>query len=290
MIMQSLKWQLTLALRTAALMAMLAVTLVVAPAAQAATITSPGAPVVTLTSGDGAAVGQALPMSVTATNATAGPITSILLTVSWAQSAAKLVGALPNPDLCIRGGSGGTLTSFTCSVGTLQPGTSVTITFAFQPNVAGTLDVNGAISGFRGGVFQRNTTTLTIPVAPAPTDVQITGFASTGSPAAGTNFHYTFQVKNGGAQPAYGVVFTDTVPAGETLIVVGTDTFAPCTIANGTATCALGDLAAGSQVLINVGVAAPTATGTLTDTGSANATNGDTQPQNNSVSIIVQVK
>ena len=139
-------------------------------------------------------------------------------------------------------------------------------------------------------VFQRNTTTLTIPVAPAPTDVQITGFASTGSPAAGTNFHYTFQVKNGGAQPAYGVVFTDAVPAGETLIVVGTDTFAPCTIANGTATCALGDLAVGSQVLINVGVAAPTTAGTLTNTGSANATNGDTQPKNNSVSVVVQVK
>jgi uncharacterized repeat protein (TIGR01451 family) len=120
--------------------------------------------------------------------------------------------------------------------------------------------------------------------------VQVSGSASTGSPARGANYFYTFQVKDSGSQPAYGVTFTDTVPAGLTLVGAITNTGAPCTLSGATVTCTLGDIAVGAQVNVTVNVTAPTTPMTLTDTGSASDTNGDTQPSNNAVSVTIQIK
>ena len=51
-------------------------------------------------------------------------------------------------------------------------------------------------------------------VAPAATDIQIVGAASTGSPSTGSEFTYTYQVKNAGPWGSYGgIVFVDTLPA-----------------------------------------------------------------------------
>lgn len=56
-------------------------------------------------------------------------------------------------------------------------------------------------------------------VAPAATDVQISGSASTGSPSVGTNFTYTYQIKNAGPWGTYGgLIFTDTLPASLTFV------------------------------------------------------------------------
>ena len=56
-------------------------------------------------------------------------------------------------------------------------------------------------------------------VAPAATDIQISGAASNGSPAVGSTFTYTYQVKNAGPWGTYGgIVFTDTLPASLTFV------------------------------------------------------------------------
>ena len=270
----------------AGLLALLA-TLLPASFAHAATATATGPLTVTLTSDDSGVVGQPLAFTITVSNASADPITDVLLSV-WFP--AQLVGAVPNPDACGRARHNGSTTQVTCSAGTLQPGTSFSIPLTLLPSLQGSLTIQGEASGVVGGVFSRVGLVLPVPIAPAPTDVQVTGSASTGSPARGANFHYTFQVKNSGSQPANGVTFTDSVPAGETLIAAGTDNFAPCTLSGGTVICSLGDMATGAQVLVTVGVGAPTQAATLTNTGSAFATNGDTQPSNNSFSVTVQVR
>ena len=41
---------------------------------------------------------------------------------------------------------------------------------------------------------------------PGPTDIQVTGSSSNGSPQVGSSFSYTFQVKNNGPLPAADVV------------------------------------------------------------------------------------
>lgn len=56
-------------------------------------------------------------------------------------------------------------------------------------------------------------------VAPAPTDIQITGAASTGSPSAGSTFTYTYQIHNSGPWGTFGgITFTDTLPASLTYV------------------------------------------------------------------------
>jgi uncharacterized repeat protein (TIGR01451 family) len=56
-------------------------------------------------------------------------------------------------------------------------------------------------------------------VAPAATDIQISGAASNGSPLVGSTFTYTYQVKNAGPWGTYGgIIFTDTLPASLTFV------------------------------------------------------------------------
>jgi uncharacterized repeat protein (TIGR01451 family) len=56
-------------------------------------------------------------------------------------------------------------------------------------------------------------------VAPAATDIQITGAASNGSPLVGSTFTYTYQMKNAGPWGTYGgLIFADTLPASLTYI------------------------------------------------------------------------
>jgi uncharacterized repeat protein (TIGR01451 family) len=60
-------------------------------------------------------------------------------------------------------------------------------------------------------------------VAPAATDVQISGAASNGSPSVGSNFTYTYQIKNAGPWGTFGgIVFVDTLP--ESLTYVSSST------------------------------------------------------------------
>lgn len=257
---------------------------------RAATSTAGGPVTVTIAGPDQGSVGQSLSLLLTVTNPSATTaLTSVTLGASFPQSA-KLVAPLPNPDLCGRAGSGGTTMGFSCFIGTLAPGAAASIPFGLQPGVAGTLTVQAGGSGFLAGVFTSSSTSLSIPIAPAPTDVQVSGSASTGSPSAGASFSYTFQVKNGGNQPAYGVSFSDTLPAGETLTAVNANNFAPCTVSGNTASCSLGDIAVGGQVLVVINALASTTPATYADTASAWPTNGDVQPSNNSVNVTMQVK
>src|SRR5262249_62021320 len=77
-------------------------------------------------------------------------------------------------------------------------------------------------------------------VAPAATDIQITGAASTGSPSVGSTFTYTYQIKDGGSWGTFGsIIFVDTLLAALTYVsssvVQGTTdpfTAAPTTFTN----------------------------------------------------------
>jgi uncharacterized repeat protein (TIGR01451 family) len=56
-------------------------------------------------------------------------------------------------------------------------------------------------------------------VAPAATDIQITGAASNGAPPVGSTFTYTYQVKNAGPWGTYGgIIFVDALPASLTYV------------------------------------------------------------------------
>jgi len=127
-------------------------------------------------------------------------------------------------------------------------------------------------------------------------DLQVSGSASTGSPAPGATYTYTFQIKNAGPDAATSAVFSNPLPAG-TVYNYATDNGStlPCAAfgnLNGGATvsCTLGDIAKGGAATVVVSVTAPQVVGTYGDTGSATSTATDPQPGNNSATVTVQVK
>lgn len=126
-------------------------------------------------------------------------------------------------------------------------------------------------------------------VAGSGSDIQISGSASTGSPNAGASFAYTFQVKNSGPDAA-AVTFTDTLPAGVSYNSATANGASSCGLVGTTATCDLGTVASGGQVIIVINAYAPPTVGTYANTGAATPSTPDPNTANNSVTVSVQVK
>jgi uncharacterized repeat protein (TIGR01451 family) len=197
------------------------------------------------------------------------------------------------PAGCIHQKTGGSFDFINCSLGTLAGGASGTATFSLVPQVAGTIDSFAWSFGTISGITTTSPTSidLTSQVAPAPTDIQVTGFASTGSPTVGSTFTYTFQVKNNGPQPAPGVSFADVIPDGETFVSASTNLVGQtCELSAGQVSCSLGDLAVGAQANVTLTVIAPPTPATITDTATVSMTVTDLKPSNNSVAVTVQIK
>jgi uncharacterized repeat protein (TIGR01451 family) len=183
--------------------------------------------------------------------------------------------------------------ALTCGFTNLAPGASATATFgataaspgSYVAQVQGDLDIGSPTT-----TVVADSVSLSIPVSPGPTDIQVTGSSNQGSPPVGSQFNYTFQVKNNGPQAAYSVTFDDALPAGISLVGFSSD-IASCT---GGATansvhCDMSLLGVGQQATITI-TASPTATGTFTDFASVAMANPDRQASNNTVGVTVQPK
>jgi uncharacterized repeat protein (TIGR01451 family) len=194
---------------------------------------------------------------------------------------------------CVKNPLGGHSTFVAqCNFGTLAPGAGDTAVIGLVAAAPGTdtLDVAGIYQvPLSSGVEIFSTpVTLSVPVSPGPTDIQVTGSSDNGSPPIGQVFHYTFQVKDNGPQEADGVTFDDTLPATLTLAGV-TASLGTCSNAGNTIHCAIGTLATGQQSSIVIsGIA--TTTGSVTDTATITMTGPDTQPAHNTVGVTVQPK
>jgi uncharacterized repeat protein (TIGR01451 family) len=178
-----------------------------------------------------------------------------------------------------------------CNFGTLAPGAggSAVVGLAASTPGANTVDVTGFYQlPTPGGGLETFATpvTLSVPVSPGPTDVQVTGSSNNGSPPVGQEFQYTFQVKDNGPQGAAGVTFDDTLPPSLTLASVSAS-IGSCSIAGNAVHCDVGTLATGQQSNIVIS-AAPTAAGAVTDTASIGMTGTDTHPANDTVSVTIQ--
>jgi uncharacterized repeat protein (TIGR01451 family) len=198
------------------------------------------------------------------------------------------------PANCVRNPLGGHSDLVAqCNFGTLAPGDGGSAVVGLASSTPGTNTAD--VTGFYqlptpGGGLETFATpvTLSVPVSPGPTDIQVTGSSNNGSPPVGQTFQYTFQVKDNGPQGAAGVTFDDTLPPSLTFGSVSASV-GNCTNAGNAVHCDVGTLQTGQQSNIVI-TAVPTATGAVTDSASIAMTGPDTQPSNNTVGVTVQPK
>jgi len=117
-------------------------------------------------------------------------------------------------------------------------------------------------------------------------DVAIAGQASATTVAFGGAIAYTLTITNAGPDPAPGTTVENMLPAGATF-VNATAAAGSCS-GSTTLTCALGTLAPGASVAVNVSATLGLA-GTATDVASVHAGATDTTPADNQTSILASV-
>lgn len=259
------------------------------PTASAESTTSSPSGFATMSVPPPVVAGLASTYTLTYTNPTSAPMSPVTqstlpagMTIRGTSNCANLGHGNPN--------------GWNCAMPTLAPGASESATFSIVANGTGTYQIPVSAQatipiGPSTVEFFLDSLTLSVDVQPGPTDLQVTGSSNNGSPPVGSTFTYTFQVKDNGPLPAFGVTFDDPLPPGIQLTgAVSVDT-GSCTAATASNSvhCDIGALAVGQQSTISL-AATPTASGVYPDTASVAMTATDTHPQNNSFTVTVQPK
>ncbi len=191
---------------------------------------------------------------------------------------------------------------------TLLPGQSASGTLTLRPGAGGPPDytVYTGLIDATGFIPVPVVIENSNVVAPAPTDIQVKGSASNGSPPVGSTFAYTFEVKNAGPWGTYGgIVLVDTLPASLTyvssfLTIVSPATGQPgtfpyCSVVGQTVMCPLTDMQNGGpsgQATITINVAASGVAQQIANTASVHTVSPqtDSNSANNSATVTVTTK
>lgn len=184
---------------------------------------------------------------------------------------------------------------------TLAPGETVSGTVTLRPGSGGPGNYvayslyNDPVTGQQKGLAGEASIHDTNIIAPAAVDEQLTGSASTGSPAVGTNFNYNFQIKNAGAWGTYGgVTFTDVLPANVTLVGYTATTGITCAAVDQTVTCQIPDHINqnGQSSTISLTVTAPITAQQIVNTASIAFTSPqtDSNTANDTLTVAVTSK
>lgn len=193
----------------------------------------------------------------------------------------------------------------TCNLGTLAAGASASAVLTLGNVTAAVIHSADVVPKSANGTLLVETsvadnsasvTTELAPPAPAPsttTDLQLGVSASSGNAAVNSNVVYTWQIRNGGKQPANQVVFTDTLPPSLQFQQIASNADVICSTpavgAAGTASCRLASLGAGQSATISV-TARIVATGTSANTGQVSFEGTDPKPANNTATATVTAR
>lgn len=184
---------------------------------------------------------------------------------------------------------------------TLAPGATVSGSVTLRPGSGGPPNYltyslyNDPITGqLKGGLSETLIHDSNV-VGPAPTDEQLTGSASTGSPAVGANYTYTYQIKNAGPWGTFGgVTFTDVLPASVTYVGYTAPPGTTCSAVGQTVTCQVVDHVNlnGQSSTIALTVTAPGTAQQIVNSASIAFTSPQTDSNlaNNTLSIVVTSK
>ena len=142
----------------------------------------------------------------------------------------------------------------------------------------------GTLDGFMGTATGVGTTFDNINIVAAPADLSVTK-TGPATANAGTVISYTITVTNNGANPATNATLTDTIPAETTFSSLvspgGWSCTTPPSNGTGTISCTIPSMAVGSAVF-TLGVNAPAAPATVSNTATVSSSSTDNTPGNNS--------
>jgi uncharacterized repeat protein (TIGR01451 family) len=170
--------------------------------------------------------------------------------------------------------------SVTCNLGNLPNLANVFVTIVVTPTTAGMITNTAEVTANEPDPDPADNTATTTTRVNAAADLAVSKGDAPDPVIAGENLTYTLTVTNNGPSRATGIVLTDTLPGGVTLVS------APdCTEAGGSVICNLDNLVSGhsTQVAIVVQVGSST-TGTLINNASVRGNEFDPDMANNSVS------
>ncbi|MFN8622668.1 MAG: DUF11 domain-containing protein [Chloroflexota bacterium] len=234
---------------------------------------------------DSAQEGVLYPMTVTVTNTSGAAVpASGLFALIPAGAAARIkdvAGATCRIDRNIQA---------TCQGGALPDGASASIVVDIVPQAVGDLALTGWASVQIGDFVGSGAATIHVAVGPAPTDLGLSGSASTGSPTAGATFTTRYSVRNAGPVAAVATTLEQRLPAGFTFAGGSASNGGTCAPAGSTVTCGLGTVANGEQVAISIDLVAPASPGTASIAATVSASVPDAKAGNNGTSISIKVK
>ncbi|MET0736084.1 MAG: hypothetical protein ABWY55_10650 [Microbacterium sp.] len=231
--------------------------------------------------------GDELEYTLTYPNTGQDPATNAVVTDTL-PAGTTFVSADPSSGTCT--GSG---TSVSCAAGTIGVGQTwqARVRVAVGPDAGGTTLRNAAVLAYTAATLGRD---LTYVVAPAVIDVAAIAdlsIAKTMTPdpgVAGGEVTSTLSITNDGPNAATGVVLTDQLPEGTTLVSATTPQ-GTCAAAGGALTCDLGSIANGATVVVSVVVAVPSSSSaaSVVNVAAVSSTTSDPDPTDNSAGASV---
>ena len=164
-----------------------------------------------------------------------------------------------------------------CNLGTLAAGGSEEITLVVNVAVDAASPLQNTVAVTSAAADPDpvdNTFMLETTVTPAPADLTITKTVDPEDAVVGQDVTYTIVVTNQGPGTATGVVVTDDLPAGVTVV----------SNSCGANPCNIGTLAAGASATITIVVTLPSTPGEFVNTASVDSTSEDPTPGNDASS------
>jgi len=175
-----------------------------------------------------------------------------------------------------------------CSIGTVNAGTKVSISFALTMGqsevVTNSLSVSADVPDSNPG---NNSAFVKVTVNGA--NLHVTQKPSDDPVVAGAAVTYSLTVKNSGPTDANNVVLSDTTPQGANVASVQASQGTCAAPSNGAISCSLGTLAASASATVSF-AATPSSGGTMTNVVSVTSNSPDPDTSDNSSSLTVTVQ
>lgn len=225
-------------------------------------------------------MGEVLTYTLDVANAGPADATDVVLS-DVLPAGVTLVSVQPSQGTC------GGVATVSCSLGTLAVGGEAMVVIAVTPDIPGSLtDTASVSSAVHDPDLTNNGAAVTVTVPGPEADLALTLEANPHPVLVGQTLTYALDVANLGPFDAPGVVLSDVLPAGVTLVSVqpsqGTCSGGP------TVSCSLGMVAAGGDATVVIEVIPGTA-GRITDTASVTAEATDPDLTNNDAAVTVTV-